>query len=254
MTLIIAVGCEDGIVLAADSAASDGDTGIRQPAVKLHRVGNHPILFGCSGDVGLIQSFEEVLKGFPERMPPNIHGVRKQLKRILMPEIADARQYHVPQPFKGYDNAPYATTMFCIVCNGGMHILEVAIDGRDTLYSTSDFGHFCAIGSGKVFAQAVFRPHLYQPRSLEEGQVLAYRVVDDAIDMAAEGLGPPIRMFVLSAKGEVTELSDAQVSGLRDTAELWRQRERESLANVLAPQIMENEIELSVPLPDSESN
>jgi len=59
MTLIVALGCTDGIVMGADSASSDSVSGTKQPVIKIQQIGRHTILCGGSGDVGLIQKLFE---------------------------------------------------------------------------------------------------------------------------------------------------------------------------------------------------
>lgn len=63
MTLIVAFGCSDGVVLSADSASSEQDVGTKQEvSEKIRRVGNLPIVYGGSGDVGLLQKIDEGVK------------------------------------------------------------------------------------------------------------------------------------------------------------------------------------------------
>ncbi len=62
MTLVVAVGCRDGVVLAADSASSDATTGSKQPVDKIFRLGDHPILCGGSGNGSVLQRWRRACR------------------------------------------------------------------------------------------------------------------------------------------------------------------------------------------------
>ena len=48
MTVVLAMRCADGLVLAADSQSTDADRGLSYPARKLHHLGDHAA-WGGSG-------------------------------------------------------------------------------------------------------------------------------------------------------------------------------------------------------------
>ena len=41
MTVVLAVRCQDGVVVASDSQITDSDRGMSYPAQKLHELGSH---------------------------------------------------------------------------------------------------------------------------------------------------------------------------------------------------------------------
>lgn len=55
MTLIVALACKNGIVVASDGQATGGSAGgpIRMPIQKIYPINSH-VLFGASGSVGEI--------------------------------------------------------------------------------------------------------------------------------------------------------------------------------------------------------
>jgi len=67
MTLIVGIVCQDGVVLAADSATSDIEAQTKQPTEKIRRLGHQKIFYGGSGDYGLVQKIEEALVGQGEQ-------------------------------------------------------------------------------------------------------------------------------------------------------------------------------------------
>jgi hypothetical protein len=66
MTLIVAIGCSDGVVLASDSCSTDLDNRTKQPVDKIKRIPGQAILWGGSGSGGLIDRIGEEL-GISER-------------------------------------------------------------------------------------------------------------------------------------------------------------------------------------------
>src|SRR5215208_2497120 len=68
MTLIVAIRCEDGVVLSADSQATFATAGLGQQTIKqqtskkLHVIQERYVL-GVSGTIGLLQNYESEISG-----------------------------------------------------------------------------------------------------------------------------------------------------------------------------------------------
>lgn len=232
MTLVLAIGYTDGLVIAADSASTDADSGLKQSInSKVKQLGNHPILYGGSGDVGLLQKVDSALSQFSPK--DKVVKTRRELRRLVVPELMDAVRLHVPYPAQPYNDCPSATLLFVGFQDGKPWIVEIERNGGDTHYG-AEFGNFAAIGSGKPLAQALFRPHLERDRDLELGKIFALRVAEDAIDLAMMGLARPVHVFTLDARGVITKLSDEELSKIRDSCDLWRALEREAVGRLLA--------------------
>lgn len=245
MTLIVAIGCSDGVVIGADSASSDMDSGIKQPSEKIRRIGERNILFGGSGDVGLLQNINESLADFTQQ--PNLKRIRQQIKKRVVPELAEAVSSHSPYPQPGYNVPPCAILLFVGIQDGKPWILEIEKDGRDTIYDEG-LGNFAAIGSGKPWAQALFRPHLKTERDIELGKIFAYRVIDDAITLAVGGLAPPIHIYTISSENQIEKVDQEELNKLSETCELWKSIEREAVGQALAEPKNEG-IEPAIPEP-----
>ena len=238
MTLIIALGCSDGVVMAADSAASDPAAGIKTfSSSKVSRIGSEPILYGGSGDVGLSQHYVEALQGVATR------GDARAVREQVCNKIGDVLKRYHSRVF----DIPGATRRPAVVALlAGVHkpkpgssklepwIMEVNDNGGDTLYSTDDFGYFAAIGSGATFAHALMRSHLEAKRTVEQAKVLAYRLLDDAILLSESGLALPIHIHSISLDGEVITMDAEEQSKIVSTVELWRELEKESLSRAFA--------------------
>jgi 20S proteasome alpha/beta subunit len=232
MTLVVAIGCSDGVIIAADSASTDSEIGTKQLCEKITRVGNRPVLCGASGDFGLIQKINESLGELS--LGTTLKRIRQDIKRCVAQELEASNRLHVPYPQQGFQAPPSATYLFVGVQDKIPWILEIEKDSRDTMYDAS-MGRFAAIGSGKPWAQAFFRPHLMSDRDLRAGMALAYRVVEDAIELAAGFLARLIHIYTISLDGTVRDLDSITLNELADTCQLWREIERESLGRVLSP-------------------
>src|SRR5260370_32167354 len=181
MTLIIAIGCNNGIVMGSDSASSDPITGTKQAVKKIQQLGNHPVIFGGAGDVGLIQKIVEELNDLKIRRSAKFKLTRRLIQEACLPDMREARDNHISHSATGYHVPPTAILLFAFVHNKSPHIFEIEADGRDTIYD-QNFGFFNAIGSGKALAQAIMRPYLHKERDLSLGKMLAYRILEDAIE------------------------------------------------------------------------
>jgi 20S proteasome alpha/beta subunit len=229
LTLIVAIGCEDGVVLASESCATDVVNRTKTQMEKVSQIPGQPILIGGSGDGGLIDRIRENLDSFKIR--GTMKADRKELKSRIIPELREALDDYVPVP---NSRPPTATTLITGVRDRQPWILEVEATGNDTSYGERQ-GFFHAIGSGGMYAHASFRPHLRSKRDLRAGIVHAFRIIDDAIAIADFGLDRPIQIHTIDADGKVRKLSPEDLKGIADVCETWRQLERETLAKALAP-------------------
>lgn len=234
--------------MAADSAVSEADTGTKCLGEKLSRLGAEPILYGSSGSVGLRQRIDDSLKSFKPKT--NLKQLRNVIKSLCVSEQKAVCDSHVPYPDPSFHRPPLAILLFAGVLDGTPWILEIERNGEDTLYDEK-MGCFAAIGIGKTFAHAVYRSHLYHARSLQEGRVQAYRVVEDAINIGATGLAEPIQISTIDAKGAVEEMQPAKLRQLKDFVNTWRAIEHESLGLALSPANATPSVEAPIPKPES---
>jgi hypothetical protein len=234
--------------LAADSSASDITIGIQQLVEKIKRIGNQPILYGGSGDVGLLQKIDECLTGFSPKT--NIKNIRQELRKCIVPEVRESRQSHVPYPDPTYHQPPVSVLLFACVINRQSWIIEMDMDCRDTHYG-KEYGHFYAIGSGKPLAQAIFSPYLHIERDLSLGKIFIYRVLSDSIQLASGMIDHPIHIYTIDLGGNVSKLDAAEIEGLKNAVELWHSLERESVGKLIATLKGQSteEVPLEIPKP-----
>jgi 20S proteasome alpha/beta subunit len=231
VTLVLALRCRDGIVLASDGQATSEAAGqpTRQPVRKLFDLGGR-IAWGAAGSVGLQQALEDELAA---RGPDVVAAPdpRRALVDVVIPIQQRAIDEFVPHPGT---RPPDLACIFCWCGDGGApRIFSVPRTGGD--HQLHD--RHAAVGSGDIFADFAMASiaHLgTADLSLEQAKTVALKAMLDAIDVAAIYLGPPIQMYVVTAAG-ARPVAGAEIAGaLADSVDVWKARQRESLGP-LAP-------------------
>ena len=229
MTLILAVRCAEGVVLASDSQATDVSGGnlvfsTRKTVQKLNVLSNH-IAWGATGNEGLSQrlafeylSIDPALLDQPvELVRGTLAGVQRTLQRTAMGEVT-----------QGVSGAqiPTIAPLFAGYTDGRPWILEITASGEDTLYED-----FYAVGSGGPFAQAAMVSVAHydvRNRNLDEAQAIVWRAIDGCIQTSAFGLGHPISICTVTAEG-CRLLSADDVRGVEDSVNAWKAAELDAL-------------------------
>lgn len=230
MTLILALVCQDGIVMAADSAASFLE-GIKQPTTKIRQLGNR-VLWAASGHEGMTQDIEVALtKGrTPESYMKSAQHCRQQLRRVLQPVYQEWKNYQVPIPQAPYHQMQTAHLLFVGFWEGKPCIIEV--EPNLAIGQLEDYGH-AAIGSAAQFAHARMYPHRRRYPTLGWGKVIAYRTMKEAIDIALYGVAEPIQFWVMerpkvpAGYPKIYEVAEEELQRVRYGIDEWKAREEE---------------------------
>ena len=227
MTLVLALRCREGVVLASDGQATSEAAGqpTRQPVRKLFDLGGR-IAWGASGSVGLQQALEEEL----EVRGPEVLAARdprRALVDIVIPIQQRAIDEFVPLPGT---RPPDLSCIFCWSGDGGLpRIFSVPRTGGD--HQLHD--RHAAVGSGDIFADfamAWIRRLGPDELSLEKAKMVALRAIVDAIDVAAIYLGPPIQMYTVTAAGVRPVPADEIAGPLASSVDAWQTVQREVLS------------------------
>jgi 20S proteasome alpha/beta subunit len=231
MTLVLAIRCREGVVLASDGQATSDAAGqpTRQPVQKLFDLGGR-IAWGAAGSVGLQQALTEALGA--DRRVLGERDPRAALVDAVIPIQQRALRDFVPHP------GAQPPDLACVFCwlgpDGAPRIFSVPRTGSD--HQLHD-GH-AAVGTGDIFADfaMVSVAHLGTPDlSLEQAKMVALKAIADAIDVAAVYLGPPIQMTAVTAAG-VRPVPRAEIEGgLSDSVDAWKVRQRETLGPLAPP-------------------
>lgn len=234
MTLVLAIRCREGVVLASDGQATTDAAGqpTRQPVRKLFEVAGR-IAWGAAGSLGLQQTLAAEL----QRREPELLAAmdpREALARIVIPIQQRALEDFVALPGCV---PPELACIFCWWDPGARRpaILSIPRTGGD--HQLHD--RYSAVGTGDIFAEFAMASvaHLGTAElSLEQAKMVAYKAVSDAISVAAVYLGPPIQMSVVTPGDGAVEVSRADLDGgLSDSVDAWKARQRESLGALGPP-------------------
>jgi 20S proteasome alpha/beta subunit len=221
VTLVVGLSCEEGIVLASDSQVSSGTT--RSYGQKLWAVQEAGVVFGLSGAESTMQLLCEELLAitFSESTLRSVRRTLGQLaSAILDSEYARVRNTVGIHDWKAMPVAGI--------------VMGVFADNRPRLLITDEYGTvseqrgFVAAGTGAPFGQhaaTVFRVIRAKHLSLHQTKMLAFRVVQDAIEIAGPtvGLNGPIQMATLSLSGGniVASLLDNDDLAIAEAVQSW---------------------------------
>lgn len=219
MTLVVALACSDGLVLACDSAASFNE-GVQQPTAKIRPLGNWGI-WGSAGHEGMSQEFEARLLGGlgPNCEKPDSAAQFTDVLQQAMSVTASTwlnRVVHANAP--NYTDTPVCHALFLAKFEGSFCIIEVepnACVGR-----LEHYGH-AAIGSGALWAKAALYPVRGKRLVVDQAKPLAFKVLEEAIDGLAGGLAPPVRIWTLEERDGSPLVSDELQNDPEERAR-WR--------------------------------
>jgi len=235
MTLIIALRCTDGIVMASDGQATAMSSGgpVRQRIQKIFKLADN-VLFGASGSIGIIQRCRDIIMKHSSELirglSPNTRDkIRDELLRILKGELERHKAFH------GSTKGAQLADMLICTCEFGsesvpiFRIWHICSDCSDELLD--ELGYGCS-GIGDTFAYTLLSNYYSENIDIERGKVIAYRVIKDAINVGAYGLGEPIDIWVMKVERDcsrVNQLSDSEIMALNDAYMTWKEMERSVL-------------------------
>jgi len=235
VTLIVALVCKDGIVMASDGQVTLQSSGgpVRQSAIKIKRFGKS-ILWSGSGRVAFIQRIEKALDSLPSKSKQSsIEKLRQEIIDIIyeLRRKALTRSIALYGGEEGKEKASYADTLFCGFEKGKPKIIHVTADAEDE--DIEEFG-YAASGIGDTFAYTLLRGKDVKSLSCEEGKVLAYKVIRESIDVGAFGLGEPIDIWVIGeikVKGKkvikICRVPEENIAAIHDVYISLKQAEEE---------------------------
>jgi len=241
MTLIIALACKDGIVMASDGQATGGSAGgpVRMPIKKIFKI-NENVLFGAAGNVGIIQKSRDVTYSFSTKLEEEwnyylMEEVKKALFGVYKNEINRHRAFYEGTPQEDIRNAPIADVLLCNFTKGEKDqkiIWHIASDCSDIM--EDEIGYGCT-GNGDVFAHTLLKNYPIKELEVEKGKLVAYRVIKEAIEIGAFGLGEPIDVWIITEEG-CKQLCEEEIMALEDAFNTWKEAERELFEKIFGEQ------------------
>lgn len=226
MTVVLAVRCQDGLVIGADSQITEKDQGMTYPAQKLHPLGDHAA-WGGSGARGVLGELAEALTTKADEI---IHAVDvgKEIQACALPIFRHHYDHFIEDvPGLGDAGTPSAYVLAAGYSGDTPWIVEINPTGLIGRYE--DVG-FHAIGSGAPMAQqagALLAHFRMVERPVDYGVLAIVRVLD-ALAITSPSVGGPIDIARITPDG-ARHLDEGEIDKVRKRVETWEQREHEVL-------------------------
>jgi proteasome beta subunit len=216
MTLILAIPAADGLVMASDGQITIGE--VRTPGKKIHRL-NERSAWAAAGELALVQRVEERISTLPT--DTSLASMRDQIASMVKQCVTELVQLDFRTQFLPPDpdrllQLHFADFIFAEFPHkpGILHISSL---GSPEWIPDRPF----VAGNGDLFAYALLRKYLGQPLNLERAAILAYKVIEETIEVGAYGLGPPIDLWQVAtgnlAAAEPPPWRAAETAGVGDS-------------------------------------
>ncbi|PRC41664.1 proteasome protein [Mycobacterium sp. ITM-2017-0098] len=226
MTVVLALRCADGVVLASDSQITDPGRGLTYPAQKLHTLGRHAA-WGGSGSRAVLYDIEQIFTAEPDAVleAKNVgHALQARILPVLKHHyenfIAD-----VPGQKSGGTPATYVLAAGYV----GDTPFIIDVDPNGLIGHHEETG-FQAVGSGAPMAQqahALLSHFRMSERDVDYGVLAALRVLD-ALDESSSSVGGPMDICRITPAG-AEHLTEDEVEDVRRQVKRWIELEHEAL-------------------------
>jgi len=229
VTVVLAVRCEDGLVLASDSQITESDRGMSYLSRKLHPLGDHAA-WGGSGARAVLHDLEVQFTAQADE----IVGAR-DVGRALQERVVPVLRYHydnfIPEiPGETVEGTPSAYVLTAGYSHDEPFIIKVDPSGLVGRYEEVGFH---AIGSGAPMAQqagALLGHFRMADRDVDYGVLAVVRVLD-ALAISQPQVGGPLNVSRITPEG-ARLLEDDEVADVRRHVERWEDADRTTLDNL----------------------
>ncbi|MCL0102626.1 hypothetical protein M1N93_01535 [Dehalococcoidia bacterium] len=218
MTLILVIPAADGMVMASDGQVTSGM--VRWPAKKIKQL-NPCCLWSASGELALIQRVEEGIAASPREQP--LQNLRDHLAGIVKQSVTTLLELDFRTPFCQGNSGSllqlHPGDFIFAEHSNSSSILHITANGTPE-WIDKPF----ATGSGDLFAYALLQRYQGMTHDISGASLLAYKVIEEAIEVGAYGLGPPIDVWQITQQG-IKNLPDAEIAALEDASRTLREAE-----------------------------
>ena len=226
MTCVLAVVCQDGVVIGADTQITDSDRGMSYPGQKLNRMGD-AAAWGGSGARAVLGDLEKVFGEQADAICA-ADDIGRALQERTLPVLKHHYENFIPDvPGEELKGGPSAYVLAAGWRDEKPWIIEIIPSGMVGRYE--DIG-FHAIGSGAPMAQqagALLSHFDMVDRSVRHGVAGIVRVLD-ALRTTSPSVGLEIDVCAITAEG-ARHLTDEEITAVREDVERWRALERKAL-------------------------
>lgn len=222
MTSLLAIGCDEGVVMACDSAHHNLTNGTKFLSDKIERVGPNSMIAGMCGNAplaGKVVDALQVLKPFA-----SVDDLCVNIQKHIAPIIIEFRNLWVP--WENGDISPMGMQLLLAgVLNREPWILIIS-ENADVCHVNKRFDRRYFLGTAASGQAAFFNQYKCIPRTLETCKLMAYRATDTTI-MAIDRIQGPIHIHSVTNDGTVSEVGEEEIARLASRSKAWVQREIE---------------------------
>ncbi|CAN5454739.1 hypothetical protein BH11ACT6_BH11ACT6_46420 [soil metagenome] len=226
MTVVLAIKCANGIVLASDSQITDPGRGLTYPAQKLHELGKYAA-WGGSGSRAVLYDVEQTFDAEADAVV-EATNIGHAIQARMLPIYKHHYETFISE-VPGQDKAGTPATFVLAAGYSGDEPFIIDIDPNGLIGHHEETG-FQAIGSGAPLAQqahALLAHFRMTERDLEYGVVAALRVLD-ALDASSPSVGGPMDLCRLTVDG-AHHLTPDEVKEVRAQVDRWIELEHKAL-------------------------
>lgn len=226
MTVVLALRCADGIVVASDSQITDPARGVSYPAQKLHPLGANAA-WGGSGSRAVLYDIEQLLNAEPDAVV-EAQDVGRALQARVLPIFKHHYENFISDVPETKSGATPATFVLAAGYADGKPFI-VDIDPHGLIGHHEETG-FQSVGSGAPMAQqayALLASFQTSRRGVDYGVAAALRVLD-ALDVSSPSVGGPMAICRITPEG-AHHLSPDEVEEVRGQVTRWLDQERRTV-------------------------
>lgn len=213
MTLVVALVCSDGIVVASDSKQTFGDAPLtrqsaEEPKTKVMR--NH-IVFAGAGSLTALQEVEEEIEKLVDQRPSaSAHDLIPQVK-VAVHEVT-RRNLDMARALQGDDvgvtDIPQGVVLLCSY-DSKPYVYQIFPDGQ-----CARSPRYCTIGSSFLYAELILKDFYRTDMTCQEAAFLAYYTLRQASEVDPY-VGGPIHIHKIM-DGSVARMPDEELEALED--------------------------------------
>jgi hypothetical protein len=223
MTLVLALRCRHGVVLAADSQRTQG--ALRDSVPKLF-TSPSGIVWGTAGNLTIQQEMYAAMK----RLPVSPHPSREAGRAALVAALVQAVRTATEQMESPSDVATSADGLFAWHSRADRRTYLLRIIGNGHFEFRPKYATVGSPGPANLARFALTQSeHLeYGTLPLEAAKMVAFGAADDVIRASAAGVAGPVQIAVVSAATRDV-LSPLAVRAVEDTLGAFRDYQRSYL-------------------------
>jgi proteasome beta subunit len=226
VTVVLAVACEDGLVIGSDSQITESDRGMSYPARKLHPLGDGAA-WGGSGARSVLHDLEVQFATEAEEIV-GARDVARALQERVVPALRHHYDLFIPAvPGEEVEGTPSAYVLAAGYSHGEPFIVKVDPTGLVGRYEEVGFH---AIGSGAPMAQqagALLGHFQMSERDVDYGVIAMVRVID-ALAVSQPMVGGPLNVCRITPDG-ARHLDDDEIEEARGHVHRWERAEQDAL-------------------------